>query len=263
MNNQSQSFLSRRGQMAVVGVGMWLLLTLWTGSAFWRHIDQLGETYQIAARCGALGSVFALLALVLWHCFDKHIGVRRWALIFAFILAGAELIHAGALRGVAEGVALHIAMEKRIAERLTEMSRQQAVSIKPDQTGTQRERLAKNRQALQSQTEIAKHAQEQVATEIAATHDKVMNSAILPRWYLNGWMYSILFILALGFVSIIFLLMMRDDVDTNFDGIVDREQGREGREVEMLSAGSPPVRSQPGFTPPAPVNAQEHNVPKS
>lgn len=210
--------------MAFVGVGLWFLLALWSISAFWQHIDELGATYRLAAKCGAMAGEFALLALVLWHCFDKHLGVRRWALIFSFLLASVILIHAGALRGINEATAAAIGTEKRLAERLTEMSTAQASGIKSADTGTQRERLAKNRAALQQQAEVAKAAQKEVAATVTASTDKIKDSSTLPRWYLDGWMYSVLFIVSLGLVGVIFLLMMRDDVDANFDGIIDRLQ---------------------------------------
>jgi hypothetical protein len=220
----NKHFLNRRAQMAFVGVGLWFLLALWSISAFWQHIDELGATYRLAAKCGAMAGEFALLALVLWHCFDKHLGVRRWALIFSFLLASVILIHAGALRGINEATAAAIGTEKRLAERLTEMSTAQASGIKSADTGTQRERLAKNRAALQQQAEVAKAAQKEVAATVTASTDKIKDSSTLPRWYLDGWMYSVLFIVSLGLVGVIFLLMMRDDVDANFDGIIDRLQ---------------------------------------
>ena len=210
--------------MAIVAIGLWLLLAMWSVSAFWQHIDELGAKYQFAAKCGAMAGEFALLALVLWHCFDHHIGVRRWAWILGFILAGFLLIHSGALRGMQEATVAQMGTEKRMAETLTQMSNQQADSITSDNTGTQRERLAKNRAVVAQKAEIAKNAQKQVAETIAASTDKVKDSAIFPRWYLDGWMYSVLFILSLAFVGVIFLLMMRDDIDANFDGIVDAEQ---------------------------------------
>lgn len=224
MSHQPNSFLTRRAQMAFVGVGLWLLLALWSISAFWRHIDELGETYQIAAKCGAMAGEFALLALVLWHCFDKHLGVRRWSLIFAFILSAVILVHAGALRGMAEAQTVQIEAEKRLTEQLTEMSKEQAGAIKSVDTGTQKERLAKNREAVRQQAEIAKAAQNEVAQTVRSGPDRVKDSSALPRWYLDGWMYSILFIVSMAFVGVIFLLMMRRDVDANFDGQIDRAE---------------------------------------
>jgi hypothetical protein len=219
-----KNFMTKRAQMAFIGVGLWFFLAAWSISAFWQHIDELGATYRNGARLGAIGAEFALLMYVLLHCFNPHLGVRRWALIFSFILGSVILIHTGALRGLSEATTAQIATEKRMAETLTEMSQKQAQAITPDNTGTQRERLAKNRAAVSSQADVAKNAQKEVAETIAASTDRVKDSSIMPRWYLDGWMYGVIFIAALLFTTILFLLMMRDDVDADFDGIADKYQ---------------------------------------
>ncbi len=236
----TKEIMTRRAQMAFMGIGLWVFLAAWSISAFWQHIDELGATYRNGARLGALGAEFALLMFVILHCFSKHIGVRFWALVFSFLLGATMLIHTGALRGLNEAANERLAAEKRLAETLTEMSQKQAQSVTSDQTGTQRERLAKNKQAVTQQAEIAKSAQKEVAATITASSDKVKDSSFLPRWYLDGWMYGVIFIVALLFTSILFALMMRNDVDTDFDGIADHLQ-----------------RRPPGFAPslPAPVHA--------
>lgn len=224
----NKSFLSQRAQMAFVGVGMWLLLAFWSLSAFWSHIDQLAESYQIGAKAGAMAGEFALLALVLWHCFNKHIGVRRWSLILGFLLAGVILVHSGALRGQRDAQVAQVETEKRLAETLTQMSRQQAAGVaessaKAAAGRSQRERLAMASKSNTQQGDIAKAAQQQVAAQIVAGPDKVKDSAILPRWYLDGWCYAVIFILSLGFVGVIFLLMMNgEDVDSDYNGVPDR-----------------------------------------
>lgn len=228
---KNQSLFSRRGGMAFVGIGLWLFMALWTLSAFWQHIDELKATYQFAAKCGAMAGEFAALAFVFWHCFSKHMGVRKWALVFAVLLPSILVAHAGALRGMQESTNAQRSTEDRTREALTKMTQDQAGAIKGDSTGTQRERLAKNRAALREQAEIAKNAQKEVAATIAASDDKVKDSSIFPRWYLDGWMYSLIFIAALVMVSAIFALMMRDDIDADFDGVLDREQFP--REIEV------------------------------
>lgn len=220
----SKELLSERGKMALAGGVMWFLLALWSGSAFWEHIDWLQPEYPNASRLGALASEVALLILMIFHCFSKHIGVRRWALIFCLILGAAVLIHSGALRGMRESQIVQTNAEDRLAASLGKMSAEQARAIEADQSGTQRERLAKSRAALAQKAEIAKAAQEQVATAIKGGADKVKADSILPLWYLNGWMYSALFLLSNLFLGICFLMMMRDDVDANFDGIPDKQQ---------------------------------------
>jgi len=220
----NKELMTRRGAMFFVGFILWLLLVLWTGSAFWNHIDQLGENYKNAAKAGALASEFAVLALIFWHCFDKHLGVRKWSLIFAFILPCIILSHAGALRGINDATAQRIAAEKRLAETLTGMSKDQQGAIRGSSTGTQRERMASDRAAKKEQTEIAKNAQAEAAKAIAESADKIKESSIFPPWYLDGWMYSMLFISALACVSWIFRLMMNSDIDADFDGRLDAEQ---------------------------------------
>ena len=220
----NKDLFTRRGGMAFVGIGLWIFMALWTLSAFWQHIDELKATYQFAAKCGAMAGEFAALAFVIWHCFSKHIGVRRWALIFAFLLPAVLVAHAGALRGMQESTIVAHGTEERTREALTRMSKDQAGSIKSDGTGTQRERLAKNRETVRQQAEIAKNAQDKVKETIAESNDKVKDSSIFPRWYLDGWMYSLIFILSAGLVSVVFGLMMKDDIDADFNGVADKEE---------------------------------------
>lgn len=205
------AFLTRRAQMAFVGIGLWFFLALWSLSAFWEHIEQLGVKYPAATKAGAMAGELAILALILWHCFDKHIGVRRWSLIFAVVLSGAMLVHAGALRGMAEAQTAQIEAEKRLKETLTEMSKAQMGS-------------ASGRFKSRTQQEIAIKAQEELAATVKAGADKIKDSSILPRWYLDGWMYSLLFILSLISVGIVSMLMMGNDVDANFNGVVDSQE---------------------------------------
>lgn len=234
--------------MAFIGVGLWLFLAAWSVSAFWQHIDELGATYRFGSRAGALGGEFALLTFVVLHCFSKHLAVRRWALIFSFVLGSVILVHTGALRGLNEATQSQIATEKRLAETLTEMSQKQGQSIKSADTGTQRERLAKNRQAVQQQAEVAKNAQKEVAATITASADKAKESSIMPRWYLDGWMYNVIFVTALLFTTILFLLMMRDDVDADYDGVIDRLQPSQVGFAQAV----PVARNANFYSPPAP-----------
>lgn len=226
-----KQFMSGRAQMAFVACGLWLLLALWSLSAFWSHIDSLGESYRLAAKCGAMAGEFTLLALILWHCFNKHLGVRRWSLILGFILATVVLIHAGAMRGMIEAKTARVDTEQRIAQSLTTMSAQQSAAIGKSgesllaNAPTSRERLAVARSTSAQQGEVARAAQQTLAKEIASTDSQVKAASILPEWYLNGWCYSVLFILSLLFVGIIFLMMMNDeDIDANFDGVPDKDQ---------------------------------------
>jgi len=211
--------------MAAVGVVLWFLLALWSIAAFWQHIDELKPTYPNITKLGAIAGEVALLALVLWHCFSKHIGVRFWALILSFVLSAAILVHAGALRGMAEVQTTQENTEKRLKELLDDTSKKQM-------------QAATGKWKSKTQQEIAKKTQEEIAATVKGSADKVKDSSVLPRWYLDGWMYSALFLLSLACVGIIFALMMRNDIDADFDGVVDRLQEPIGRtgELEELEA---------------------------
>jgi hypothetical protein len=224
-SNKKESLLSQRGQMAFWAIGIWAFLAAWSLSAFWQHIDTLQPTYKFAAKCGAAGGEFALLALIVLHCFNKHIGVRKWALILGCALAVIIVGHSGALRGVAEAQSVQVDTEKRLADHLTEMSRKQAEGVKSVDTGTQRERLAKNREAVRQQAEIAKSAQKEVAEAIKGSAEKVKDAAIVPRWYLDGWMYIVIFAASVLFSGVVFSKMMnKEDIDEDFDGVADHLQ---------------------------------------
>ena len=203
---KKENFITLRGQMAFVGIVLWFLLAAWSLSAFWQHIDELGATYPKVTKLGAAAGEVALLALIWWHCFSQHINVRKWSLIFSVVLSAAILVHAGALRGMTEARTAQVDTEKRLKDTLTEMSREQMKGTK-------------------QRAKVAETAQKQVADTVRAGNDKVKDSSILPRWYLDGWMYSVLFILSLSFVGCAFWMMMnREDIDANFDGIPDRLQ---------------------------------------
>lgn len=230
-----KQFLSDRGLIALIAIIMWFLLAAWSLSAFWSHIDSLGESYQFAARLGAMGGEFALLALILFKCFNPHIYVRIWALILGFVLAVVIIVHAGALRGMTDAKSARLDTEQRLASVLTGVSKQQSADlVSSAPTGqTQRERNAIAGKVLQGQAEIAKNTQQTIAAEIIKTDAAVKETSILPVWYLNGWCYSVIFILSLLFLSIIFGMMMnKEDLDRNFDGVPDKQQ------PEMFAATS-------------------------
>lgn len=230
---KQENMVSRRGKLAAMAIIVWGFLVAWSISAFWQHIDQLGATYRVTAYIGALGTEVIVLMMILLHCFSKHLGVRFWAILFSFVVSAVVLAHTGALRGLDDAKAAQLATEQRMADTLAEMSRKQAGGIVADQSGTQRERLAKNRAAVQQQAELAKSAQKEVAANIAASADTIKDSAIMPRWYLDGWMYGAMFIVGLLFLSILFVLMLRDDVDANFDGIRDKDEFPQELDVDV------------------------------
>ncbi|MGH9838047.1 MAG: hypothetical protein ACREEM_04610 [Blastocatellia bacterium] len=243
-----KQFLNRRTQMFVIGALVWILLAAWTISAFWGHIDELAERYQFAARLGALASEVIGMGFLYWHCYDKSLTIRRCALIFSVILASILVFHAGALRGLRDARIQQAATEDRVAEKLTEMSAAQSKAIadasaanagKLAQQGIrQRERLALANKANAQQGEIARAAQEKVAAEIAAGNDKVKDTAIVPRWYLDGWMYGVIFMAAMLMLGILWWKMSDADesvIDADYDGIPDWQQVAEERDRQRIA----------------------------
>jgi hypothetical protein len=73
-----------------------------------------------------------------------------------------------------------------------------------------------------NRAKVAANAQELLAKEVAGRTEKVKESSIFPRWYLNGWMYSLIFIVSVLSTGFVFSRMMNtEDVDADFNGIPD------------------------------------------
>lgn len=263
MNRQNkESLLSPRGQMAFCAIGLWFFLAAWSLSAFWQHIDTLNPTYRFASLCGAAGGEFALLIFIALHCFNKHIGVRKWALILGFVLAAVIAAHSGALRGLNEAEVKQADTEQRLRESLTLMSKEQAASIAETNAKTsaglrQKERLAMAGKTKAAEAEIAKSAQQQLGATIISRAERVKESSIFPRWYLDGWMYSVIFILSLAFSAFIFRCMMNsEDIDANFDGIPDHLQSPARSAYAVTLSGK-----SSGVAPLSPAPAQANGEP--
>lgn len=219
-----KQFLSARGQMFVMFLIPFLFLCGWSLSAFWQHIDDLAPTYKSGAYLGAAAGEAMLLILIYQKCFSVHLGVRKWALIFAVAYGSFILFHTSGLRGMNEAAIAQDSVEQRLREQLTGMSKEQAGGI---QAGgrTQKERLANERKAKDAQAEVYKNAQDTLAKEIAGRAEKIKDQSILPRWYLDGWMYGAIFIVGMVFMGITaWLSMNKEDIDADYDGTPDKEQ---------------------------------------
>src|SRR5262245_7482854 len=215
---QSKSLLSTRGQMFIIRFGFWLFLAFWSISAFWQHVDSLKPTYLWPARIGACSAEFAILAMVFLKCFNKHIGTRKWALILGTALIVAVVAHTAGLRGLDEATTKQTDTQQRLGEQLTKMSREQM-------QGTKRK------------ADVAKSAQKELADAAVAGGDAVKDSSIFPRWYLNGWMYGVLFALsAIALAVPLGMMGNRLDIDADFDGVPDHIQAeREARVSECFA----------------------------
>jgi len=206
--NTQKSILTQRAQMFAAAFGFWIFLAFWSISAFWQHVDSLKPEYLWAARIGACSAEFAIVVMVFLKCFNKHINVRKWALILGTALIVAVVIHTAGLRGLDEARTERAQAEKRLAEQLTNMSKEQMRSTK-------------------RKADVAKSAQKELADANREGNEKIKESSIFPRWYLDGWMYGVLFALsAIALAIPLGMMGNRLDVDADFDGVADRLQER-------------------------------------
>lgn len=216
--------------MFLGGFGVWAFLAAWSLSAFWQHIDSLKPTYKFAAQSGACGAEFVLLVMVFYHCFDVHINVRKWSLLLGAALGVLVLLHAGALRGLDDAAIAQDDTEKRIKEAINEATTKQIEDAarvnKENSTGLrQRERLAMDAKLKAAQTELQKSAQAEIVKTIAGRSEAIKSTSWLPKWYLNGGMYAVMFIGAIVVFTIVSLGRLNtEDVDRNYDGIPDNQQ---------------------------------------
>ena len=220
--------------MFLAAFPFWIGLAFWSISAFWQHVDSLKPTYLWAARVGACSAEFVILVMVFLHCFNEHIRVRRWALILGTALTVAVVGHTAGLRGLDEATAKQAETQEKLGEQLTKMSERQM-------QGTKRK------------ADVAKGAQKELANAAREGNDKVKDSSIFPRWYLDGWMYGVLFALSAIFLAIpIGMMGNRADIDANFDGIPDKLQEPRTHTIE-IEASAPnqllPTKSMTGEFP--------------
>lgn len=72
--------------------------------------------------------------------------------------------------------------------------------------------------------------------------------AIVPRWYLDGWMYGVIFMIAMTMLGTLWWFMSEaDDADENFDGIPDRLQPeRFPRRQQPVQPAAAPIAADQG-----------------
>jgi hypothetical protein len=91
----------------------------------------------------------------------------------------------------------------------------------------QETRRDQHRATEETMQRIATNAQQQVAAEIKARDQKIIDQTLAPKWYINGWMYALIFLAAAGALTRVNWLHIHvdpRDVDANFDGIPDYKQ---------------------------------------
>lgn len=228
--------LKQRQQMFAVGFIVWLLLLFWSGSAFWAHLERSQDPqYVSGAKLGALAGEFIVLAFLWWHCFHLKLNVRRWALIFAGVMAAVLVVHSGAVRGLHAAQQQQAEAESRLAENAKKIVGAQ-VEGAGRAAGNMQAAGGTKRQAQNLGATIARNAGDSAMKELRtmteAGQQRVQQATILPDWYIRDWMYTGIFIIGLALLSALFWQMSghEDQIDANYDGIPDEKQMAENEE---------------------------------
>jgi hypothetical protein len=220
INNQNRTqkepLLPERTQMFIVFFVTWAFLCAWSLSAFWQHINSFKPEYQTAAKAGACAGEFVLLALIYWKSYSIHLNVRKMSLIFGTVLGLLIIAHTGALRGLDEATVKQAAREDTALDKLGKMSKDQMAG-------------ANGRFKSRTQGEIAANAQKLAAETIKNRDETIKSNSYLPRWYLDGAMYSVIFGASLLCLLVVgFMMLNKSDIDRNYNGTPDHlEQPRE------------------------------------
>lgn len=224
--NKKKDFMNRRRQMFIFGLLGLVCLSMWTLSAFWAHIRALQSDFQYMAFAGAVFGELILVDLLWCYCFNKSLKVRREAIIYEFLLIVILAGHAGILRGMHSIEQRQLTTETRLKDSLNEMSKEQMAAIKgADETELNpRTRRAANAEAEKTRRAIAENAQKQVGEAIKAHDENVIEQTLAPKWYINGWMYAVIFLVSALLAARVKWLhahVAPEDLDEDFDGVAD------------------------------------------
>lgn len=222
--------LKQRQQMFAVGFVVWLFLLVWSGSAFWAHLESSQDPQYISgSKIGALAGEFIILAFIWYHCFHRKMNVRRWALIFAGVMSIVVVVHSGAVRGLRAAKAEQIEAEARMAENAKKLVAAQVESA-GRAAGNARAAGASRSDARRLGASIAEKAGDGAVKQLRemteAGQAKVQRATILPEWYIRDWMYTGIFVIGLFLLSCLFWQMSghEDQIDADFDGRPDHLQ---------------------------------------
>ena len=226
-----EPFITRRWIIFFLFSGIWLLLAAWTISAFFEHIDTLNPSYKLGAYAGACVGEFAGLWFLYLKSFDHSLTLRRWALILSIALAIVLIVHSGALIGMKEGAQAQAETENVLTEKLGQLSQKQMGAVgdgKKAEALTPRQQRAQARSESRLKGDIAKNAQKELADTVKGRQESIRESGIFPAWYFKGWMYIVIFVCVLIFSGILAAISHYADVtdiDSNFDGVPDIQEG--------------------------------------
>lgn len=228
-----------RAQKLMAGLLIWFFLALWTLGNFWDHIDKTipDSAYKNLLRLGCCGAEVVLFFFVIWHVYNKHLRVRKTALICGTILGVFLLAHSGTLRSIEAAHKENEASQKAMAEGAAKIvganssaAAEQATKTQlalRDRGVSQRERMAAARDLRAGANKSAKEVADGFKSVIEDGKKNVEQSSLFPDWYVREYMYIGVFSLALILLLIVLYIWMTsgiEDVDENFDGIPDVKQ---------------------------------------
>jgi hypothetical protein len=256
MSTENNSLLSERRQIFAVFFLVWVCLLAWSGSAFWAHLNSLEEEYQNAARLGALTGELVCLAFIWWHSFHKKMGVRKWSLILGGFLAILLVIHSGGVRGLRAARVQQQIFEVGFAQNASKIVKEGTVGA-GEAAGKLLESGARRSDARQVARDIAAQVNKNATLQLREMSEKgqetVLSSTFLPRWYIDGWMYSGIFVLSiLSLLWIAWIMLTDKRVDANFNGIPDSDETD-----DHLIEHEPISNNQPIYTRPSNMRAIE------
>jgi len=234
MQSIEPSVFSRRAWLflaELTGIGV---LALWSLSAFFEHLDELKASAM--AYWGAAGTEVIMVILAAFACFCWKVRARQEAHILNAIVALVILVHSGGVRGLLSAKTEQTAAESRLAENLNKLT-QQTAGTAQSLARRQSRTIGAGNAAKAAQGTVAQANQQAVnslAEFTAQTQNRVAESSLFPRWYINGGMFSLMFIV--GFLALSrvgYLAHFGQDVDRDFDGTVDAEEEEEIQQTEI------------------------------
>lgn len=233
-------------QRVIFTFAVFLTIFFFTTSVLWNHLEKvvIVEGYQMLAKAGLLLLPLVALMMTIWELFVDKAGPRRrheihdkvkrlvnWCFWGALILAGAEIIHAGALLKLESSAIEQTATIAAVGDAQAKIAGETAArsieaagesARKLNASGQRRTANAAIKGGNQTASDANAKATDAITEVAAATKPKTF----LPESYTGGGMYFALPLLALVFfgVTMMFAREAAPFVDADDDGKPDAAQ---------------------------------------
>lgn len=236
---ERRRLLSLKSQITIVALIVWGLLSVYTNSILWAHIDEtLPGNYQVPAKIGLLFFDVITLALLLWKIFVKDPLMSNWSLIGEILLVTSAIIHVAGVAQFENTRGQATANLKLAAEIQAETAKKQieGITAGAKNMGSINEYQAKvfAREAMKQQ----QRAQAENLSKLTEKATAVQGETFLPAWWLKGPMYAFMPGLAMIIFFITLFIATGAIADEDGDGIPDIFQGK-GKKADPAPAGGP------------------------